>query len=439
MRRREFLQAGVAGVAALTVHAPASQAQTPPGTDDVDYDSIFDEVSSEVEALGDQKLETVGGAEFTADFRSVLDQKKMKADFPTPPLTEEVRARLRGRKYWGLPTTEQPIPSWPAIDRAPDSAHLSVLPLTKPQFTLSGGVLRLLAERNAFDLSRTPRPVIAFGLRGCRLSSGTAGAAWAKEQNLEIIEPDHISSKCILGLWRRSDDAIAVFQASTVPAVAHMYMSLAEQGAGTSLLPTGLYPYRVGTHLSGKPKSIQRGALRISERYVVLRTARDLEFDPHADTTAWTRGDAHNIHAGGRASMFSCAGCQVLPGGYSGAERKTSTGDWATFQAMAGLVDAAGDFARDEASPSFLYMLLTGYEAAVASSGGSAFDNGYYRLRPGSRGPDVLQLQKDLLKRYPDAVGGLSASGIFDMFTSFAVLIDRQKQTGQYTSPVVAI
>ena len=84
-------------------------------------------------------------------------------------------------------------------------------------------------------------------------------------------------------------------------------------------------------------------------------------------------------------------------------------------------------------------MLLTGQEAALAFHGGSAFDNGYYRLRPGSTGRDVADLQKRLIKDHPGAVPGLSADGGFGLRTTFAVLIDREKQTGEYTSPVVSI
>ena len=439
MLRRDFVRGGLAfGVSAAAI-LPIASAQTPDDAANLDYNSILDEVSSELEALASERLETIGGAEFTAKFRSVLDQKAMKADFPVPPLTPDLLKKLAERKYWKLPENDRPPHAWPAFHRSPDYAHLAAIPLANRAFTLSSDLLRVLAERNAFDLSRTTRPVVLFGLRGCRIASGAASSVWSEEHALEVVDPHHVKSSCVIGIWRRSDGMLAVYRASTVPAVAHMYMSLAEGGAGASLLPTGLYAYRAGTHLASKPRSIQRGALRISGPYVVLRTARDLSYDPHADTTAWTRGEAHNLHAGGGADLFSCAGCQVVPGGYSGPERRTATGEWSRFQTMAGLVDKEGKFLAEEQSPSFLYMLLTGHEAALAFHGGAAFENGYYRLRPGSSGPDVLALQKDLLKQYPNAVGGFAADSEFGMRTSFAVLIDRQKQAGQYTSPVVAI
>lgn len=438
MDRRQFVGWSMAAGTALPLLGRIAFAQPTQGGS-VDYDAILDELLSELEAVGAEKRETVGGADFTAEFRSVLDQKQMKADFPTPPLTPEFIAGLRLRRYWDIPTIERPAPVWPAFARAPDYSHLTVLPLKDAAFTLSAGVLRLLAQRNAFDLSRTSRPVIAFGLRGCRIASGALSETWAKDHALVVATPSHVSSECVIGLWRTADDSIAVYRGSTVPAVAHMYMSLAERGDGASLLPTGLYAYGAGTHLANKPRSIQRGALRIAGSYVVLRTAKDLSYDPYADTTAWTRGIAHNLHAGGAADLFSCAGCQVIPGGYSGEQRLKVTGEWSSFQKAAGLVGEDGAFIAADESPTFLYMLLTGYEAALAFHGGSAFDIGYRRLRPGSTGSDVVELQKRLLKDHPAAVPGLKADGGFGMRTSFAVLIEQEKQTGEYTYPIVSI
>jgi hypothetical protein len=432
MDRRRFVGRAIAAAIAWPILSEAAAAQAPDWSA-LDYDAVLDEVLSEIEATANQQLEMIGGAEFVSDYRSVLDLKKMKADFPVPPLDAKRIAEIRARRYSAVPVADRPLHSWPAADRAPDYAHLAVLPLKAPAFTLSAGVLRLLAQRNSFGLTKTSRPVIVFGLRGCRIADGAPSHPWAKEHALEAASPSHLSSSCVLGLWRTADDHIAVYRASTVPAVAHMYMSLGERGVGASLLPTGLYNYSVGTHLASKPKSIQRGALRIASGYVVLRTAKDLSYDPYADTTAWTRGEAHNIHAGGAADVFSCAGCQVVPGGYSGEGRSVATGQWSTFQTAAGLVDA------NDSKPSFLYMLLTGQEAALAFHGGAAFENGYYRLRPGSSGGDVADLQKRLIKDHPGAVPGLSANGSFDLRTSFAALIDRENQTEEYTSPVVAI
>jgi hypothetical protein len=436
-RRRFFGRAIAAGIAWPTLVDTANAQDLDWSA--VDYDAVLDEVLSEMEAVTNEKLEMIGGADFVADYRSVLDLKKMKADFPAPPLDPGRIAEIRSRKYSAIPVADRPSHSWPAADRAPDYSHLGVLPLKSPAFMLSAGVLRLLAERNGFDLAKTSRPVIVFGLRGCRIADNEPFHPWAEEHALEAGSPGHLRSSCVLGLWRTADDYITVYRASTVPAVAHMYMSLAERGVGTSLLPTGLYDYSAGTHLADKPKSIQRGALCIASGYVVMRTAKDLSYDPYADTTAWTRGEAHNIHAGGTADLFSCAGCQVVPGGYSGEGRQTATGPWSTFQTAAGLVGADGTFVANDTKPSFLYMLLTGQDAALAFHGGSAFNNGYYRLRPGSSGPDVADLQKRLIENNPGAVPGLSASGSFDLRTTFAVLIDHEKQTGEYTTPVVSI
>jgi hypothetical protein len=226
-----------------------------------------------------------------------------------------------------------------------------------------------------------------------------------------------------------------LFQSSTVPAVAHIYTSLADQGYGTSLLPTGLYAYGAGSHRASKPDRIQRGALLLSGEQVVLRTAKDLSFDVLADTTAWTRGSKHNIHSAGRPDRYDSAGCQVIPGGYEGAGRMKAHGRWGDFRKAAGLVDADGVPIADDTRPTFQYMLLTGREAALAYRGGAPFAT-YRRLRPGSTGEAVKKLQEALVKEAPDAVPGLSADGDFGARTAFAVLLSKGRNFGAFTSPV---
>jgi hypothetical protein len=432
MLDRRTLLLGAAVVAAGSALHGVSYAQ------EDDDDAALDEIQAHLEALGNSGVDTVGPVKFVAPDRSEITHEAVSSSRSVPQLSAELIATIKQRKYWEVPENERPISAWPTTSRSPDYAHLDVFQLPNANFTLTADLLRLLAGRNAFALD-TSRPVVIFGLRGCRIADGQSEHDWAAAHELEVISPSHVDSNCVLGVWRLSDNQLAVFRASTIPAVKYMYMDLATGGYGTSLLPTGLYRYAAGTHMANKPGSIQRGALRIAGDYVVLRTANTLEYDAHAETTFWTRGAYHNIHAGGGASKFSCAGCQVMPGGYELEGRTKSTGTWRKFQLASGLLDAAGNYLAADDTPSFLYMLLTGREAALGYIGGGAFDNGYFRLRPGSTGPDVKDIQERLIAAYPGRVAALEADGSFGMLTSLAALLESKMQSGNHTSPIVAL
>lgn len=435
MDRRQFVGSCSSALAAAfalqpgTAHAQSSSNAV---------DEILDEVLSEIEASAGRARETLKERSFVAPDRSIMKLFGVQDDFESPPITPEAIAQLSGRDYWSEAVATRMSVAWPASDRAPDYEHLSLFGSTPDTFFLSPSILETLADRNSFKLDRS-RPVILFGLRGCSLVGSARSADWAPGHNLKVVEPSHVDSHCVMGVWRQADNLLAVFQASTVPAVSAMYMDLVNQGAGTSLLPTGLYSYRLGTHRKSKPTRIQRAALINQERYVVLRTAKELVLDPWAKTTIWTEGSVHNIHAGGGATKFSCAGCQVIPGGYQSKDRAKATGNWLTFQQAAGLADATGTPLPDDARSRFQYMLLTGREGCIAYHGGPAFENGYYRLRHGSSGPKVARVQKSLLSQRADSLPGLIENGQFDIKTSFGVLLTKKLDAGEYRSPIVSI
>ncbi len=423
MKRRAFLSSALA--ATLLARANAQV----PDPDDSDTEELL----SEIEALGLTERTTIGAVSFDSDTKAVIRQEGVRSEGYLPRLTSADIAAIRANDYWKK--SDRPAPSWPKDERAPDYAHLEPLGRPEPAFTLTADVLKTLADRNAFSLAA--RPVTLFGLRGCRILDVLPGETWSPSVRLEAIRPDHVSSRCVIGLWRRSDDHLRVFRASTVPAVRHVYSALATGGYGASLLPTGLYVYRTGDHLGAYPNRIQRGALRIQSDYAVLRTVRNLTFDPYEETTFWSNGAAHNIHAGGAAERFSCAGCQVIPGGYGGADRMISQGDWARFQRDAGLRRADGSFAPEGSLPAFDYMLLTGEEAALAAAAQPAFLNGYRRLRPGSSGSAVTRLQKRLITRHGSRISGLRDDGRFGLMTSMGVLLESKRTTREYASPIV--
>jgi endonuclease G len=311
--------------------------------------------------------------------------------------------------------------------------------LSSPSFQLSAAVLNTLAARNHFTVNEA-RPVLIFGLRGCKLANGGKSAPWALTHDLEAIDPTHLETRCVMGVLRKSDGMITLFQASTVPAVAAVYKSSgAANGGGTSVLPTGLYAYRIGDHRAAYPTRIQRAALLIQGEYCVLRTTDDLTYDAFSEGDAWTRGSLHNIHSGGsNTQRYNSNGCQVIEGGYQGESRRSAWGPWGDFRAAAGLVDADGAPLPAESRPSYQYMLLTGREAALAYQGGAAFNNAYWRLRHGSGGDRVMALQQRLFSTYT-AIAGARADGDFGKLTSFAVLLDKKESEGEFTSPIVSI
>ena len=301
---------------------------------------------------------------------------------------------------------------------------------------MTADLLALLADRNSFAL-RTEDPVMVFGLRGCGLPAGMSASGWVAGQELTVSAPTHLKLGCTIGLWRRSDGMIALFRAGTVPAVHYMFMGLAVGGSGTSLMPTGFYEYMRGDHWASKPASIQRGALLIQGQYPVLRTAATLSYNPFLETTAWTRGAGHNIHAAGPYDAYWSAGCQVIEGDYVKPERVRTTGAWRPFRLMAGTVDTAGQPPTD-GQKKFQYMLLTGQEAALAYHGTSGFSETYRPLRFGSAGKRVAALQARFLEDHGNAVQGLKETGQFDMVTSFAALIDSKVSQGDFATPIAA-
>lgn len=448
MQRRRFLKlAGAAGLAAGSAPGwplAALAEETAAADEDGAFD--LDVMLSEIETLGEGMLETVvpatvvsvaeQDAQGNPVVRSVMTPDAMSAVFPNPPVTPELLALLKAQKYWHLPEAERETPVWPAVTSAPDYLHLAPYAAPEGGFVLDGELLSLLAERNGFALE-TGAPVIVFGLRGCRLPEGVSATGWVDEQALSVAAPTHLKLDCVMGLWRPADGKVAVFRAGTVPAVHYMFMGLAVGGTGTSLLPTGLYDYKRGDHWRSKPKSIQRGALIMQSDYPVLRTAASLSYNPFLPTTAWTRGGAHNIHAAGPYDAYWSAGCQVVEGDYVKPERMRTTGAWRDFRLMAGTVDADGQPPAG-GQTAFQYMLLTGQEAALAWEGASGFAETYRPLRFGATGERVAALQARLMEDHGGAVAGLRESGVFDMATSFAALIDSKVSQGDFASPVVA-
>jgi hypothetical protein len=443
MHRRGLVISGASalGLAAVGCNRGASsQAEEPtaavlPDVDDEADTSLFQELSElaggSVPGVGGQ-IEQSRGDIFTDPFNNAVWQ--------APPLSPELEELVRTSRYWSLPEAGRPTPGW-ADARATDYHHLSDFARPSEEaFELRAETLAFLAQRNHFAFSDR-RPVRLFGLRGAALESGAEEAPWASSHRIRSQAPDHVSCRCLLGVWRPSDGQIALFRASTAPAVSNMFKSLRTRGGGTSLLPTGLYAYRAGPHKRAYPDRIQRGALLIEGQYVVLRTPEDLSYDPFQPNDIWTRGAAHNIHSAGEwrtPQVYDSAGCQVVRGKYN-AERTRGVGPWGAFQTAAGLLDDQGAPIAEEApgSGTFQYMLLTGHEVALVASGDETFRSTYRRIRFGSSGEAVQAHKERLRTLYPDA--RISAHARFDMWTSFMTLINQKQVQGEYIAPIVSV
>ncbi len=289
------------------------------------------------------------------------------------------------------------------------------------EFELSGRTLRELMALNAFPTpDRNDQPRVLFGLRGCTTASGTDSDQWRTSVRLTEATPDHDELRCVLGIWDQHTDKVTAFVASTVPNWAYMWKTTLFEWAGNDkadpkqwakawrkpagkleshtmrscLLPTGLYTYKAGRHKE------MPGAFRLDQDVMVLRSMTNLEYTSqdfwdgpinpftniHPAYNDLRRSPTHPNH---HKPKFAAAGCQTVPGAYSGGEHKRA---WAKFRTLAGQQDLSGD--GDHGRP-YSYVLLTGREARMVAEGGHT--GTLQRLRHGSVSPLVGML-KDKLK-----------------------------------------
>ena len=282
----------------------------------------------------------------------------------------------------GLALLARADAAWADDADSPDFRHLNHAG-TSVDFDLTGGQLADLFQLNAFDITED-RDEVLFGLRGCRLSEGSIAGQFADAIRLSEDVPDHVGYHCVIGVYRRGTNQLAVFPGSTVPNWALMERQRATGSAGTiaNLLPTGCYRYHIGQHRA------VTGAFLLQPDVVVLRSLDNLVYEV---TDVWQQhSPGDNIHPGftGRQALFSSAGCQTIPGRWTAAHGHEGT--WAAFRAAAGL--ASDD--RSEWGTKYTYCLLTGRDARLMSDGASRHE--LSRLRFGSRGSVVRTLQTQL-------------------------------------------
>ncbi|MDQ0512157.1 hypothetical protein [Ancylobacter amanitiformis] len=302
--------------------------------------------------------------------------------------------------------------SWAADAVQPDYAHLGEGLTLRVPFALTADDLALLAALNDFDVAALANDTpVLFGLRG----AGIVKDHTARE-GITLVDqrPDHALPRCVIGAWDVKAGKVSVFPASTVPNQAAV-ATFRNRGTSGNLLPTGLYHYVCGAHVTSRatPGCFLLRKPDMSKRMVVVRRSKDdLAYETTDLVDRCQPGD--NIHPAffSQPTGFSSFGCQTVTGTFRDG---VHSGPWAAFRKAAGLVDVDGAPGRR-----YLYMLLTGAEARLASRlrlDGLADDpvarRRLRRLRAGSTGPAARRLQERLGLAGPDGeLGPVTAESL---------------------------
>jgi len=338
-----------------------------------------------------------------------------------------------------------PSVAWPTLEKnAPDYTHLPDLSCSNA-FSLSAAALRDICSANNLSLREEERYTVV-GIRGCVLASKADTALYATAHAVECVAPDHLSFKCLIGVWDRKEDTLALFSGSTVPGAIYMRVYARtwcfEECSRTSrfgascrkrcnMMLTGLYNYKVGIHRQDTPDA-QFGALTETGQQCIMRTIGKLSYDSTLSSSTLFESDSvgNNIHAAQSDSSIgkSSAGCQVIKGHYS--KKSGASGAWQQFRIALGLPDPPPiTMQAYQNVPKFQYLLVTGREAACAAAKGDAYVAKRSLVRPGSTGPEVENLQKLLSKASVAKKALAFRQGVFDGAT-FNAVMDFQNRKG---------
>ena len=310
---------------------------------------------------------------------------------------------------------------WPKSDEdSPEYRHLANHPLKGSTFEFTAADLETLISANGFEPLRDNGRII-FGLRGVELVVAPGADARDKfkqagRAGLQLKEnrPDHQHFRCVIGVYDPTARNLTGFIASTVPC-RQAVVGYVNGGEGSNLLPSGCYNYVCGPHKD------RQGCLREDEEFTVLRTKRDMVFDIRDN---WDLNfPADNLHPAfaNKSAEFSSWGCQTVRGNHNKDDGSFS-GEYNEFRNTLGLKPRGGSHGLK-----FSYVMLTGLEAAIASSmrkSGRDKTPGEImkalgRLRHGSRGDRVRALQTQL---------GLPADGVFNAAVKKALVAQQIKQ-----------
>ena len=286
---------------------------------------------------------------------------------------------------------------WAHDTASPDYFHIAGNALDTTPFDFTAAHLSTLCDANRFNVKsneKDPRDEVIFALRGCCLGAGKhSSGGFVSSVKLQEAVPDHQQSRCVIGVWKRSTNKIAVFLGSTVPYWSGMLKQLEEPTKKIcNLLPTGRYFYTIGTHRETEKEWAIFGAFRQQSDVPCIRTKDNLVYEISDEWDFGEPGD--NIHPSRHpkpTDQFSSEGCMTSPGGGKNMTRtEKHDGLWADFREAAGLTKNSAPTKEDGFK--FVVVVLTGREARLAST----TKKDLVRLRFGSEGDDVKLLQDAL-------------------------------------------
>jgi hypothetical protein len=362
----------------------------------------------------------LGSARVTAQPLTDAIKRQVMLNTMEPLATEIIGAPSRHiEKLWTeTPIGEKPILGWEK-DQA-ESADCAAVPASFDgnSFIMSANVLKRYALLNHFPLSRQPRfragkregehPFILFALRGADLDGPQYG--WAPHYKVHEVFPDHLSRRCLLGVWDTQSHMITMFQGATVPDADWMWgqvQACAKMTAGltptfANMMTPGMMTYAVGAH--GEIP----GCLVLQDRLYPRRILRGQLIYRVSDWADDVTNPGDNIHCGWLNiwddqpanefpyyPRFSSAGCQTVPGRYDAGRGHDN--EFAAFRRAAGLTDRFDRTSSIDDRTRFTYLLLSSREAKMLAEGRAAGEFGLgYRLRIGSTGAAVAALSTAL-------------------------------------------
>lgn len=300
---------------------------------------------------------------------------------------------------------------------------------TAKRFVLTPEVLAALLDANELGPIEAPwrldATLVLFALRACTIVDPGQTGLPLNAVELSVAEIDHLRPQCVLGVWRRSDNRIAVFSGSTVPnrhALTMQAAAFSRAGPGrpvwriANVLPTGRHEFTVGAHGGWQPTALRSASLSgIATIQPALRSStgllawRDLTLDAGAVLD--------NVHpavtpANAHGASFSSEGCLTLAERAPPLRWSARPPDWHNFLDLAEVRHRPHRERRIHS-----LALLTGADAWQAAQG-----NAVFRLRYGSRGPRVATLRHAM---------GLRAGDTFD-----AAMLHRWMTAGEGAAPV---
>ena len=275
--------------------------------------------------------------------------------------------------------------------------------------------LRKLLRVNSYPYSETK--LMVFGIRGAKAIS-TKHDTFAFSHTIQMSELNYLNPNCIIGIWNPVENKIALFSGSTVPNI--KFIKKHKDGtAKANAMQSGFYSFYEKGYHNPSPNSAHQ-ALRLATNIMLRRSNNDLVYTNEDPVEVGNPND--NIHAAycdDLTGNYSSAGCQVIVGQPKNKARnfQENTGNWKTFFNI---------IYKDTPSQlHFDYCLFRYADIDAVSTNTSGLMEA--RLRFGSKGNSVLELQKKLKEK---GYFNTSLDGEFGRNTLFAVLAFQKDKFG---------